>query len=65
MAQRRRRQKLRGLVSPSPVGPAIVKVGLPDIMLPVNTKHAVDHAMQNRDEVIRLTRELGLVGVQR
>ena len=43
--------------------PTIVKVGLPDIMLPVKSKHALDHAMQDRDEVIRLTRELGLVGV--
>lgn len=48
---------------PQELPPAIVKVGLPDIMLPVNTKHALDHAMQNRDEVIRFTRELGLVGV--
>ena len=32
-------------------------------MLPVNTKQGLDHAIQNRDEVIRLTRELGLVGV--
>jgi PhzF family phenazine biosynthesis protein len=29
----------------------------------VNTKHALDHATQDRDMVIRLTRELGLVGV--
>ena len=43
--------------------PTIVKVGLPDIMLPVNSKDALDHAIQNRDEVIRLSRDAGLVGV--
>jgi len=43
--------------------PTIVKVGLPDIMLPVNNKDALDHAIQNRDEVIRLSRDAGLVGV--
>ena len=43
--------------------PTIVKVGLPDIMLPVSSKDALDHALQNRDAVIRLSRELGLVGV--
>ena len=48
---------------PKELPPAIVKVGLPDIMLPVNTKRALDHATQDRDEVILLTRELGLVGV--
>ena len=43
--------------------PTIIKVGLPDIMLPVNSKDALDHAIQNRDDVIQLTRDLGLVGV--
>lgn len=43
--------------------PTIVKVGLADILLPVNSKTALDHAMQNRDEVIAFTRELGSVGV--
>lgn len=43
--------------------PTIVKVGLADILLPVSSKDALDHALQNRDEVIRLSRELGLVGV--
>ena len=41
----------------------IVKVGLADILLPVNSKTALDHATQNRDEVIAFTRELGSVGV--
>lgn len=43
--------------------PAIVKVGLADILLPVGSKNALDHATQNRDEVILFTRELGSVGV--
>jgi len=43
--------------------PIIVNVGLADIMLPVSSKSALDHAMQNRDEVVRLSRDLGLVGV--
>lgn len=43
--------------------PTIVKVGLADILLQVNNKDALDHALQNRDAVIRLSRELGLVGV--
>jgi len=43
--------------------PTIVKVGLADILLPVNSKAALDHATQNRGEVIRFTRELGSVGV--
>ena len=43
--------------------PTIVKVGLADILLPVSSKDALDHALQNRDAVIRLSRELGLVGV--
>ena len=43
--------------------PTIVKVGLADILLPMNSRTALDHAMQNRDEVIAFTRELGSVGV--
>ena len=43
--------------------PSIVRVGLADIMLPVNSKDALDHAIQKRDEVIRLSRDAGLVGV--
>ncbi len=45
------------------IQPTIVKVGLADIMLPVNSKHTLDHAIQNRDAVIRLSRDAGLVGV--
>ena len=43
--------------------PCIVNAGLPDILLPVGSKDALDHATQNRDEVIRLSQELGLVGI--
>ncbi len=43
--------------------PSIVKVGLADILLPVNSKHALDHAIQNREEVVRLSRDFGLAGV--
>ena len=43
--------------------PSIVRTGLADILLPVGSKDALDHALQNRDEVIRLSREHGLVGV--
>lgn len=43
--------------------PSIVKVGLPDILLPVSSKHALDHANQDREEVVRLSRDSGLVGV--
>jgi PhzF family phenazine biosynthesis protein len=43
--------------------PTIVKVGLADTLLPVSSKDALDHATQNRDEVVRLSRDFGLVGV--
>lgn len=45
------------------IQPAIVKVGLSDILLPVCRKDSLDHAVQNREEVIRLTRQVGIVGV--
>ena len=48
---------------PDGMHPAIVKVGLPDILLPVGSKRALDHAIQDRDEVVRLSRDFGLVGV--
>jgi PhzF family phenazine biosynthesis protein len=43
--------------------PTIVKVGLADILLPVSSKYALDRATQNRDEIIRISRDFGLVGV--
>ena len=48
---------------PDGMRPSIVKVGLPDILLPVGSKHALDHAIQDREEVVRLSRDFGLVGV--
>ena len=48
---------------PDGMRPSIVKVGLPDILLPVGSKQALDHAIQDREEVVRLSRDLGLVGV--
>ena len=48
---------------PSGLQPCVVNAGLADILLPVKSKEALDHAKQNRDEVIRLSREHGLVGV--
>lgn len=43
--------------------PAIVRSGLADILLPVDNKAALDHANQNREAVIQLSRGFGLVGV--
>ena len=48
---------------PDGMQPCIVKVGLADILLPVGSKHALDHAMQDREEVVRLSRDFDLVGV--
>ena len=43
--------------------PCIVKVGLADILLPVGSKEKLESAVQNRDEVIRLSKEFDVVGV--
>mgnify|MGYP003588469958 FL=1 len=48
---------------PDGMRPCIVKVGLADVLLPVGSKNALDHAMQDREEVIRLSRDFDLVGV--
>ena len=48
---------------PANLQPAIVKCGLADILLPVDSKEALDHADQNREAVIQLSRDFGLVGV--
>lgn len=48
---------------PDGMRPSIVKVGLPDILLPVDSKEKLDQAEQDREEVIRLSRDCGLVGV--
>ena len=47
---------------PDAMRPTIVCVGLPDILMPVASKERLDGAVQNRAEVIRLTRDL-VVGV--
>ncbi|MDD4312568.1 MAG: PhzF family phenazine biosynthesis protein [Eubacteriales bacterium] len=48
---------------PDGMCPAIAKVGLADILLPVGSKHALDHVKQSREEVITLSKELNVVGV--
>ena len=48
---------------PADILPAIVKAGLADILLPVNRKEALDQADQDREAVIQLSRDFGLVGV--
>ena len=48
---------------PANLLPAIVKSGLADILLPVDSKDTLDHANQNREAVIQLSRDFGLVGV--
>lgn len=48
---------------PDTLQPAIVRVGLADILLPVISKNRLDSAIQNRDEIIRLSKKLQVVGV--
>ena len=50
-------------VCPKNMQPCIVHVGLSDILLPVGSKEQLDHATQNRAEIIRISRELDVVGV--
>ena len=45
---------------PNKLQPAIVKSGLADILLPVDNKQTLDHANQNREAVIQLSRDFGL-----
>ena len=49
--------------SPDGIRPCIVKVGLADILLPVDSKAKLDYAIQNRAEVIALSKEFNVVGV--
>jgi predicted PhzF superfamily epimerase YddE/YHI9 len=49
--------------SPDGIRPCIVKVGLADILLPVDSKDKLDHATQNREEVAKLSKEFDVVGV--
>jgi PhzF family phenazine biosynthesis protein len=48
---------------PENLQPCIVCCGLADILLPVSSKAALYKASQNRDEVIRISREQQVVGV--
>ncbi len=48
---------------PESLRPCIVRCGLADILLPVADKTQLDNAVQNRDEVIWISRELQVVGV--
>jgi len=48
---------------PADMQPCIVKAGLADILLPVNSKEKLDQVIQDRDEVIRLSKEHQGVGV--
>ena len=48
---------------PDGMQPCIVKVGLADILLPIESKEKLDRAIQNREEIVRLSRELDVVGV--
>lgn len=41
----------------------VVRAGLADVLLPVNSREALDGAVQNRDEVRRLSAQLDVVGV--
>jgi PhzF family phenazine biosynthesis protein len=43
--------------------PCIVNTGLSDILLPVNSKEKLDHAIQNRDVVIKISEKHNVVGV--
>lgn len=49
--------------SPDGIRPYIVKVGLADILLSVNSKEKLDCATQNREEVAKFSKEYDVVGV--
>ena len=55
--------KLEQADQPADKRPCIVKAGLADILLPVNSKEKLDQTIQDRDEVIRLSKEHKGVGV--
>jgi PhzF family phenazine biosynthesis protein len=48
---------------PEAVRPCIVSCGLTDILLPVGSREVLDHAVQKRGEVVRISKELRVVGV--
>ncbi len=49
---------------PELLRPCIVDTGLPDILLPVRSMEELDHAVLNREEVIRISKKLQVVGDQ-
>jgi len=48
---------------PPDLQPCIVSTGLPDVLLPVGDKNALENAVQNRDEIVRVSKRLSVVGV--
>lgn len=48
---------------PPDLGPQAVSTGLCDILLPVSTQEALERAVQNEGEVVRLSRDYQVVGV--
>lgn len=48
---------------PNNIAPCIVNTGLSDILLPVNSKEKLDHATQNRNEVIHISKKHDVIGV--
>jgi PhzF family phenazine biosynthesis protein len=48
---------------PATLNPCIVSTGLLDILLPVNSIEKLTHAVQNREEVIRLSQTHQVIGV--
>ena len=55
--------RLKSQDLPDNILPSIVCVGLADIMMPVESKEALDGAIQDRDKIIRLSKQLGVTGV--
>ena len=48
---------------PTGLSPCVVSTGLADVLLPVNDREALASAVQNREQVIALSRALNVVGV--
>lgn len=48
---------------PAGLEPWIVNTGLSDILLPVDSKKKLDHALQNKTEVMALSKRYGVVGI--
>ena len=48
---------------PPDIPACIVSTGLPDILLPVKSRAALDRAVQNSDEIVRISKQMQVVGV--